>query len=173
VIPGTQNLLCSCRVYRLLNVLEFNSTRKRMSVIVRDDDGKLLLLSKGADNVMFERLAKNGRQFEAKTQEHVNQYADAGLRTLVLAYREVDENEYIEFNKSFNEAKASVSEDREALIDEITDKMERDLILLGATAVEDKLQNGVPECIDKLAQAGIKIWVLTGDKMETAINIGY
>ncbi|KAL1189640.1 Phospholipid-transporting ATPase 10 [Cardamine amara subsp. amara] len=161
------------RVYRLLNVLEFSSTRKRMSVIVRDDDGKLLLLSKGADNVMFERLAKNGREFEAKTQEHVNQYADAGLRTLILAYREVDENEYIEFNKSFNEAKASVSEDREALIDEITDKMERDLILLGATAVEDKLQNGVPECIDKLAQAGIKIWVLTGDKMETAINIGF
>ncbi|CAN7026336.1 hypothetical protein IGI04_024900 [Brassica rapa subsp. trilocularis] len=161
------------RVYKLLNVLEFNSSRKRMSVIVRDDDGRLLLLSKGADNVMFERLAKNGRQFEAKTQEHVNQYADAGLRTLILAYREVDENEYIEFNKSFNEAKSSVSEDREALIDDITDKMERDLILLGATAVEDKLQNGVPECIDKLAQAGIKIWVLTGDKMETAINIGF
>ncbi|XP_056862676.1 phospholipid-transporting ATPase 10 isoform X3 [Raphanus sativus] len=161
------------RVYKLLNVLEFNSSRKRMSVIVRDDDGRLLLLSKGADNVMFERLAKNGRQFEAKTQEHVNQYADAGLRTLILAYREVDENEYIEFNKGFNEAKSSVSEDREALIDEITDKMERDLILLGATAVEDKLQNGVPECIDKLAQAGIKIWVLTGDKMETAINIGF
>ncbi|CAN8305350.1 unnamed protein product [Cochlearia groenlandica] len=161
------------REYRLLNVLEFNSARKRMSVIVRDDDGKLLLLSKGADNVMFERLAKNGRNFEEKTREHVNEYADAGLRTLILAYREVDENEYIEFSKSFNEAKNSVSTDRESLIDEITEKMERDLILLGATAVEDKLQNGVPECIDKLAQAGIKIWVLTGDKMETAINIGF
>ncbi|CAG7867124.1 unnamed protein product [Brassica rapa] len=161
------------RVYRLLNVLEFNSARKRMSVIVRDEDGKLLLLSKGADNVMFERLAKNGRKFEEKTREHVNEYADAGLRTLILAYREVDENEYIEFSKNFNEAKNSVTADRESLIDEITDQMERDLILLGATAVEDKLQNGVPECIDKLAQAGIKIWVLTGDKMETAINIGF
>ncbi|KAL0794464.1 hypothetical protein Bca101_065841 [Brassica carinata] len=161
------------RVYRLLNVLEFNSTRKRMSVIVRDDDGKLLLLSKGADNVMFERLAKDGRRFEEKTREHVNEYADAGLRTLILAYREVDEDEYTEFSKNFNEAKSSVSEDRESLIDEITDQMERDLILLGATAVEDKLQNGVPDCIDKLAQAGIKIWVLTGDKMETAINIGF
>ncbi|KAL1216326.1 putative phospholipid-transporting ATPase 11 [Cardamine amara subsp. amara] len=161
------------RVYRLLNVLEFNSARKRMSVIVRDEDGKLLLLSKGADNVMFERLAKNGRKFEEKTREHVNEYADAGLRTLILAYREVDENEYIEFSKNFNEAKNSVTADREILIDEITDKMERDLILLGATAVEDKLQNGVPDCIDKLAQAGIKIWVLTGDKMETAINIGF
>ncbi|CAN8293821.1 unnamed protein product [Cochlearia groenlandica] len=161
------------RVYRLLNVLEFNSARKRMSVIVRDEDGKLMLLTKGADNVMFERLAKDGRKFEEKTREHVNEYADAGLRTLILGYREVDEDEYIEFNKNFNEAKNSVTEDRESLIDEITDRMERDLILLGATAVEDKLQNGVPDCIDKLAQAGIKIWVLTGDKMETAINIGF
>ncbi|CAA7039261.1 unnamed protein product [Microthlaspi erraticum] len=161
------------REYRLLNVLEFNSTRKRMSVIVRDEDGKLLLLSKGADNVMFERLAKNGRRFEEETRQHVNEYADAGLRTLILAYREVDESEYTEFSKNFDEAKSSVSADRENLIDEITDHMERDLILLGATAVEDKLQNGVPDCIDKLAQAGIKIWVLTGDKMETAINIGF
>ncbi|CAN7098233.1 unnamed protein product [Brassica rapa subsp. narinosa] len=161
------------REYRILNVLEFNSARKRMSVIVRDEDGKLLLLSKGADNVMFERLAKDGGKFEEKTREHVNEYADAGLRTLILAYREVDEDEYVKFNKNFNEAKSSVTEDRESLIDEITDQMERDLILLGATAVEDKLQNGVPDCIDKLAQAGIKIWVLTGDKMETAINIGF
>ncbi|CBI27109.3 unnamed protein product, partial [Vitis vinifera] len=161
------------RVYDLLNVLEFNSTRKRMSVIVRNEEGKLLLLCKGADSVMFERLDKNGRQFEEDTRNHVNEYADAGLRTLILAYRELDEEEYKEFNKKFNEAKSSVNADREALIDEVTEKMEKNLILLGATAVEDKLQHGVPDCIDKLAQAGIKIWVLTGDKMETAINIGF
>ncbi|MED6122420.1 Phospholipid-transporting ATPase 10 [Stylosanthes scabra] len=71
------------------------------------------------------------------------------------------------------EAKNSVSADREQIIEEVSEKIEKDLILLGATAVEDKLQNGVPECIDKLAQAGIKLWVLTGDKMETAINIGF
>ncbi|KAJ9708058.1 hypothetical protein PVL29_000224 [Vitis rotundifolia] len=144
-----------------------------MSVIVRNEEGKLLLLCKGADSVMFERLDKNGRQFEEDTRNHVNEYADAGLRTLILAYRELDEEEYKEFNKKFNEAKSSVNADREALIDEVTEKMERNLILLGATAVEDKLQLGVPDCIDKLAQAGIKIWVLTGDKMETAINIGF
>ncbi|CAI9756119.1 unnamed protein product [Fraxinus pennsylvanica] len=161
------------RTYKLLNVLEFNSTRKRMSVIVRDEDGKLLLLSKGADSVMFERLSKNGREYEVETREHILQYADAGLRTLILAYRELSEEEYEVFNQKFSEAKNSVSADREALIDETTEEVEKDLILLGATAVEDKLQQGVPECIDKLAQAGIKIWVLTGDKMETAINIGY
>nr|GEV50343.1 putative phospholipid-transporting ATPase 9 [Tanacetum cinerariifolium] len=161
------------RTYELLNVLEFNSTRKRMSVIVRDEDGKLLLLCKGADSVMFDRLAKNGRQFEENTKEHVNEYADAGLRTLILGYRELGEEEYKEFNEKFTEAKNSVSADRDELIDEATEETEKDLILLGATAVEDKLQKGVPECIDKLAQAGIKIWVLTGDKMETAINIGF
>ncbi|KAL1337923.1 hypothetical protein HN51_032604 [Arachis hypogaea] len=161
------------RNYQLLNILEFTSARKRMSVIVRDEEGKLLLLSKGADSVMFERLAKNGREFEEKTKQHINEYADAGLRTLILAYRELDEDEYNQFNKEFMEAKNLVSADREQIIEEISKKIEKDLILLGATAVEDKLQNGVPECIDKLAQAGIKLWVLTGDKMETAINIGY
>ncbi|KAG8382965.1 hypothetical protein BUALT_Bualt05G0134800 [Buddleja alternifolia] len=161
------------RSYKLLNVLDFNSSRKRMSVIVRDEEGKLLLLCKGADSVMFERLAKNGRNYEGETREHVNEYADAGLRTLILAYRELNEEEYNAFDEKFSEAKNSVSADREALIDNVIEEIEKDLILLGATAVEDKLQQGVPECIDKLAQAGIKIWVLTGDKMETAINIGY
>ncbi|XP_078431010.1 ATPase E1-E2 type family protein / haloacid dehalogenase-like hydrolase family protein [Wolffia australiana] len=161
------------RDYKLLNILEFNSTRKRMSVIVKDPEGKLLLLSKGADNVMFERLGKTGREFEVETKEHMKEYADAGLRTLVLAYRELREEEYQTFSKRFAMAKNSVSADRDDRIDEAADLIERDLILLGATAVEDKLQNGVPECIDKLAQAGIKIWVLTGDKMETAINIGF
>ncbi|KAG6712677.1 hypothetical protein I3843_05G106800 [Carya illinoinensis] len=161
------------RSCKLLNVLEFNSSRKRMSVIIRDEEGKIFILCKGADSVMFGRLAKNGREFEEETREHVNEYADAGLRTLLLAYREVGEEEYKEFNEKFNEAKNSVSADRETLIDEVADNIERDLTLLGATAVEDKLQNGVPNCIDKLAQAGIKIWVLTGDKMETAINIGF
>lgn len=161
------------RSYRLLNILEFSSSRKRMSVIVCDEEGTLLLLSKGADSVMFERLAKNGREFEEKTKEHINEYADAGLRTLVLTYRELDEEEYKIFNEKFTAAKTSVSADREEKIEEVADMIERDLILLGATAVEDKLQDGVPECIDKLAQAGIKLWVLTGDKMETAINIGF
>ncbi|CAK8565342.1 unnamed protein product [Lathyrus sativus] len=161
------------RTFKVLNVLEFNSSRKRMSVIVKDEEGRILLLSKGADSVMFERLVKNGREFEEKTLEHMNEYADAGLRTLILAYRELDEEEYNEFENKFSKVKNSVTVDRESLIEEVSDKIERNLILLGATAVEDKLQNGVPECIDKLAQAGIKIWVLTGDKMETAINIGF
>ncbi|RVX08687.1 putative phospholipid-transporting ATPase 8 [Vitis vinifera] len=161
------------RTYKLLHVLEFKSSRKRMSVIVRNPENQLLLLSKGADSVMFDRLSKEGRMFEAQTRDHIRKYAEAGLRTLVLAYRDLDEEEYEAWEEEFSRAKTSVAADHDALVDAACDKIERDLILLGATAVEDKLQKGVPECIDRLAQAGIKIWVLTGDKMETAINIGY
>ncbi|KAM3189367.1 hypothetical protein ACQJBY_067968 [Aegilops geniculata] len=158
------------RKYELLNVLEFSSSRRRMSVIVKElePEGRILLFSKGAD-----RLAPDGRKFEEETKRHINEYSDSGLRTLVLAYRVLDEEEYKNFAEKFRTAKISGSADRDEQIGEAADSIERDLILLGATAVEDKLQKGVPECIDKLAQAGIKIWVLTGDKMETAINIGF
>ncbi|XP_050223606.1 probable phospholipid-transporting ATPase 8 isoform X2 [Mercurialis annua] len=160
------------RTYKLLQVLEFSSSRKRMSVVVKNDENKLLLLSKGADSVMFERLSRDGRLFEAKTKEHIKRYAEAGLRTLVIACRELHKDEYGIWEKGFSKAKATVTEDRDVLIDEMADKLERDLILLGSTAVEDKLQKGVPECIETFAKAGVKIWVLTGDKMETAVNIG-
>ncbi|RZB45876.1 putative phospholipid-transporting ATPase 8 isoform B [Glycine soja] len=161
------------RVYQLLHVLEFSSSRKRMSVIVRNEENQLLLLCKGADSVMFERLSQHGRQFEAETRDHIKRYSEAGLRTLVITYRELDEEEYKLWDNEFSKIKTTVTEDRDALVDAAADKMERDLILLGATAVEDRLQKGVPECIEKLAQAKIKLWVLTGDKMETAVNIGY
>lgn len=92
---------------------------------------------------MFARLAKNGISFEEQTRMHINEYADAGLRTLLLAYRELDEAEYNEFNAEFTEAKNSVSAEREEMVEEVAGKIEKDLILLGATAVEDKLQNGV------------------------------
>ncbi|CAK8576524.1 unnamed protein product [Lathyrus sativus] len=122
---------------------------------------------------MFERLAKNGSEFEKKTKQHIKEYADAGLRTLILAYRELEEEECTLFNKELMEARSLVSADREQIMEDVLEKIEMDLILLGATAVEEKLQNRVPECIDKLAQAGIKLWVLTGDKMETTINVGF
>ncbi|KAL2523332.1 putative phospholipid-transporting ATPase 8 [Forsythia ovata] len=161
------------RSYKLLHVLEFSSARKRMSVIVKNVENQLLLLCKGADSVMFERLSRNGRDFEATTMNHIKQYAEAGLRTLVVAYRELTEEEFRSWEEEFLKAQTSLNVDRDALVDAAADKIERNLILLGATAVEDKLQKGVPACIDKLANAGIKIWVITGDKMETAINIGY
>eukprot|EP00268_Persea_americana_P043553 TRINITY_DN4382_c0_g1_i1.p1 TRINITY_DN4382_c0_g1~~TRINITY_DN4382_c0_g1_i1.p1 ORF type:complete len:1225 (+),score=236.00 TRINITY_DN4382_c0_g1_i1:478-4152(+) len=161
------------REFKILSLLEFSSKRKRMSVIVQDEHGQITLLCKGADSIIFDRLSKQGRAHEEDTNKHLNEYAEAGLRTLVLAYRKLEESEYSAWNSEYNKAKTAIGSDREALLEHVADLMEKDLILVGATAVEDKLQEGVPQCIDKLAQAGLKIWVLTGDKMETAINIGY
>ncbi|XP_009402930.2 probable phospholipid-transporting ATPase 7 isoform X1 [Musa acuminata AAA Group] len=161
------------REFKILNLLEFNSKRKRMSVIVRDEGGQIILLCKGADSIIFDRLSKNGRLYENDTSKHLNEYGEAGLRTLALAYRMLDESEYSAWNTDFLKAKTTIGPDREAQVERVSEMMERDLILVGATAVEDKLQRGVPQCIDKLAQAGLKIWVLTGDKIETAINIGF
>lgn len=92
---------------------------------------------------MFERLAYNGREFETQTREHVMRYAEAGLRTLILAYREVNEDEYVTFNEALTIAKTSVSAERDKLVEEVAEDFEKNLILLGATAVEDKLQDGV------------------------------
>lgn len=161
------------REYKVLTLLDFTSKRKRMSVIVRNEEGQILLFCKGADSIIFERLSKNGKQYLEDTTKHLNDYGDNGLRTLALAYKKLEESEFSDWNNEFVKAKSSIGSDRDVNLERVSDMMERDLILVGATAVEDKLQKGVPECIDKLAQAGLKLWVLTGDKMETAINIGY
>jgi phospholipid-transporting ATPase len=156
--------------YEILAVNEFNSTRKRMSILVRDPSGQVKVMIKGADTVIFERLAK-GCEYYEKTAKHLEEYALIGLRTLCLAYRDISEPEYTAWKKKFDEASATINDRQEAL-DSAAEEIERDLILLGATAIEDKLQEGVPETIATLMEAGIKIWVLTGDRQETAINIG-
>ncbi|XP_004489949.1 phospholipid-transporting ATPase 3-like [Cicer arietinum] len=158
--------------YEILNVLEFNSTRKRQSVVCRYPDGRLVLYCKGADNVIFERLADGSNDIKKVTREHLEQFGSAGLRTLCLAYKELHPDVYESWNEKFIHAKSSLS-DREKMLDEVAELIENDLILIGSTAIEDKLQDGVPACIDTLQRAGIKIWVLTGDKIETAINIAY
>ncbi|XP_039032394.1 probable phospholipid-transporting ATPase 4 [Hibiscus syriacus] len=154
-------------------MLEFTSKTKRMTVIVRDEEGQILLLCKGADNIIFDRPSKNGSLYEEDTTRHLNEYGEGGLRTLALAYKRLGESEYSAWNDEFQKARTSIGAGRDAMLENVTEMMERDLILVGATAVEDKLQKGVPQCIDRLAQAGMKIWVLTGDKVENAINIGY
>lgn len=98
-------------------------------------------------------------------------YATEGLRTLCLAYREVPEDEYRNWAVMYDNAASQLSNRSDAL-DKAAEAIEQNLHLLGATAIEDKLQEGVPDAIHTLQQAGIKIWVLTGDRQETAINIG-
>uniref|UniRef100_A0A8C7ZIT9 Phospholipid-transporting ATPase n=1 Tax=Oryzias sinensis TaxID=183150 RepID=A0A8C7ZIT9_9TELE len=157
--------------YELLNVLEFSSNRKRMSVVVRTPNGRLRLYCKGADNVIFERLHE-ASQYKELTIAHLEQFATEGLRTLCFAYVDLEEGTYLEWLKEYNSI-SIVIKDRAQKLEECYELLEKNLMLLGATAIEDRLQAGVPETIATLMKADIKIWVLTGDKQETAINIGY
>ncbi|KAF9411662.1 hypothetical protein BGZ94_001264 [Podila epigama] len=162
------------RAYKVLNILEFNSNRKRMSVILRPPEGGIVLVCKGADSVIYERLDKNEEQSKLRedTLVDLERFANEGLRTLCLAYRKISEEEYAEWLLEYDEATNTIH-NRDENIENACEGIEHSLILLGGTAIEDRLQEGVPECIALLSRAGIKLWVLTGDKTETAINIGF
>ena len=178
-VMGRQNdvLIVNCqgkdRRFLIMNTLEFNSTRKRMSAIVRMPEGNIVLFCKGADSVIYSRLAK-GQQAELRstTGQHLEMFAREGLRTLCVAKKDIDEETYQEWNKEHDLAATAIV-DREGKLEAMSDMIERDLTLIGGTAIEDRLQDGVPDTIALLGDAGIKLWVLTGDKVETAINIGF
>ncbi|EAQ89858.1 hypothetical protein CHGG_06477 [Chaetomium globosum CBS 148.51] len=167
------NVMGTDRHYTVLNTIEFNSSRKRMSAIVKMPDGRIVLFCKGADSIIYARL-KKGEQAELRleTAKHLELFAVEGLRTLCIAQKELTEAQYLEFKKEHDVA-ATALENREERLEEVADKIERDLTLMGGTAIEDRLQDGVPDTIGLLGDAGIKLWVLTGDKVETAINIGF
>ncbi|TMW63492.1 hypothetical protein Poli38472_002433 [Pythium oligandrum] len=166
----TKSGAVSVRKYTVLNVNEFNSTRKRMSVVVRTEDDRYVLYCKGADNVILPRSREDGHT--EILNDELKRFASEGLRTLVLAKKELSEAEYNEWNASYQAAVTSLT-NRDDMLAEVAEALEQDMSIVGATAIEDKLQEGVPNAIFNLAQAGIKIWMLTGDKEETAINIGH
>ncbi|XP_072920243.1 phospholipid-transporting ATPase IC isoform X2 [Hemitrygon akajei] len=159
------------RTYEVLAILDFNSDRKRMSIILREPEGKIKLYCKGADTVIYERLHPDNPNKEI-TDEALKEFADETLRTLCLSYKDISEGEFEKWNIKFKAASVSTNNRDEAL-DRVYEEIEKDLLLMGATAIEDKLQDGVPETIDVLKKGDIKIWVLTGDKKETAENIGF
>lgn len=142
--------------YEVLNICEFNSTRKRMSAVLRCPDGKVRIYCKGADTVILERLARENPHVDATTQ-HLEDYATDGLRTLCLAMREIPEDEYQQWSAIYNKAATTINNRSEEL-DKAAELIERDFYLLGATAIEDRLQDGVPETIHTLQTAGIKVW---------------
>ncbi|NXS84646.1 AT8B3 ATPase, partial [Erpornis zantholeuca] len=159
------------RTYEVLAMLDFNSDRKRMSVLVRDPQGTIRLYTKGADTVILDRLQRRGPS-ESLTERALDRFAEETLRTLCVASREVSEAEFRAWSRRHGEA-AVLLQDRARELDRLYEEMEQNLQLLGVTAIEDKLQDGVPETIQLLKLGNIKVWVLTGDKQETAMNIGY
>ncbi|KAM9027938.1 phospholipid-transporting ATPase VD isoform 1-T2 [Ara ararauna] len=169
--------------FQLLHILPFDSVRKRMSVVVRHPvSNKVVVYTKGADSVMMDLLRTasevdtNNSEMEQKikerTQKHLDDYARRGLRTLCIAKKAMSDAEYAEWLNHHFSAETSI-DNREELLLESAIRLETELTLLGATGIEDRLQEGVPDTIQALRKAGIKIWMLTGDKRETAVNIAY
>ncbi|XP_014642601.1 PREDICTED: probable phospholipid-transporting ATPase VD isoform X2 [Ceratotherium simum simum] len=169
--------------FQLLHILPFDSVRKRMSVVVRHPlSNQVVVYTKGADSVIMELLSvasPDGASLEKqqmiireKTQRHLDDYAKRGLRTLCVAKKVMSDTEYAEWLRNHFLAETSI-DNREELLLESAMRLENKLTLLGATGIEDRLQEGVPESIEALHKAGIKIWMLTGDKQETAVNIAY
>ncbi|XP_055968968.1 phospholipid-transporting ATPase IK [Sorex fumeus] len=159
------------RVYQVLAMMDFNSTRKRMSVLVRNPEGDIYLYTKGADTVIFERLQLKST-VEWGTEEVLASFARQTLRTLCLAFKKVDENSFQKWQQHHQQA-SILLQNRTQALQQVYEEMEQNLQLLGVTAIEDRLQDHVPETIQCLKDANIKVWVLTGDKQETAVNIAF
>ncbi|XP_049685050.1 phospholipid-transporting ATPase VB [Accipiter gentilis] len=169
--------------FDILYTLGFDSVRKRMSVVVRHPLTKAIVVyTKGADSVIMDLLEdsskaeisaeKRMKRIKEKTQKHLDYYARDGLRTLCIAKKVLNEDDFQKWANFRREAEAAI-DNRDELLMETAQHLETKLTLLGATGIEDRLQGGVPDTIAALREAGIKIWVLTGDKQETAVNIAY
>ena len=164
--------LAERRDYQKLQIIEFSSDRKRETIIVKEPKGKIILYCKGADSIIEQRLSKkSSAQILAQSKNYVDKFSAQGLRTLFIAIKVLSDKEYNTFEKELKEAMMSL-ENKDEKVNKVCDKIEQNLYLLGTTIVEDKLQNKVPETIRDLRLAKIKIWMLTGDKMNTAYNIG-
>ncbi|XP_054424568.1 phospholipid-transporting ATPase VB [Pteronotus mesoamericanus] len=174
----------TCLTFDVLCTLGFDSVRKRMSVVVRHPlTGEIIVYTKGADSVIMDLLEdparvtdvdveKKMRKIRARTQKHLDLYARDGLRTLCIAKKVLSEEDFRRWASFRHEAEAAL-DNREELLMETAQHLENQLTLLGATGIEDRLQEGVPDTVAALREAGIQLWVLTGDKQETAVNIAY
>ncbi|KNE61628.1 phospholipid-translocating P-type ATPase, flippase [Allomyces macrogynus ATCC 38327] len=156
----------------VLDSIEFNSDRKRMSVVIRDENGRIRVYTKGADNVMLPRVDPAQTDLISGTVDQLRLFSEEGLRTLVFAAKDLTEDAYSEFKRKYDDAARSLV-DREMRMERAAALIERDgYELLGCSAIEDRLQDKVPETIECLLRCGIRVWLLTGDKQETAVNIG-
>ena len=158
--------------HEILNYIHFSSDRKRMSIILKDESNAIKIYTKGADCEILKRLSKNNNNIEKINfiKNKIDKYSKKGYRTLLIGYKEISKEDYEKWNNDLKNYKKNIQR-KKKLIEKNNNKIENELILLGGTIVEDKLQDGVPDCIKELRMAGIKIWVLTGDKSDTAENI--
>ena len=156
--------------YEILNILNFSSERKRMSIVLKEGNN-IKVYTKGADCEIKKRLSKNSsKKYYTAITKGIDVFSAKGYRTLMIVEKTITQDEYLKWSEKLRNGEMNLQK-KHLLIDSLYNEMEQDLLLLGATIVEDKLQDNVPETIRDLRLAGIKIWVLTGDKADTAENI--
>lgn len=152
--------------YQILYVFPFNSDTKRMGIILKKDN-EYIFFEKGADTVM-----KNIVKESDWVEEETDNMAREGLRTLIVAKKAISQEEFAKFTKRYEAARMLLVDRNEKMLEEQC-KLETKLDVVGLTGVEDMLQDGVKQTLESLRNAGIKIWMLTGDKIETAISIAF
>ena len=158
------------REYEMLQILEFDSTRKRMSVIIRDlQKDKILVMCKGAESAIFKNCSTNMADI-SRCNADIKRFGEQGWRTLALSIKELTAEEYGVVESNLLDAYNDIV-NREEKLEQAYETIESNLKLVGATAVEDKLQEDVANTLESLRRAGIKIWVLTGDKKETGESL--
>ncbi|CAE7403369.1 ALA3, partial [Symbiodinium sp. KB8] len=178
--------------FRLVALLPYSSARGMMSVIVEDlnvspdSPKRFMLLAKGADNAIDEKLrplpeSEGARSPDEQaeyrvrlaTAEHIKEFGSAGLRAMAFAIRFVSAGEVEGFLNAWGQARSAPEGQKRAAMAAAMNGMEVNMTLQGATAIEDQLQDKVADTIATLSRAGIRVYMLTGDKEETAINIGF
>ena len=162
------------KVFDLLNTLEYSSERKRMSVIVKTEDNKYMVYAKGADSMIELLLSNEDKNSEMlkKTRDYLKIFSVNGLRTLMVAYKEISEDYYNKWASKYIAVKTNVNHTEED-INKLYDEMETNFKLIGSTAIEDELQDNVDKIINDLMLTGMRVWMLTGDKLDTAKNIAF
>ncbi|MGB1598821.1 MAG: hypothetical protein ACPIOQ_39085, partial [Promethearchaeia archaeon] len=158
--------------YHILATLPFTSDRRRMSVVVKTPQGEHVVYSKGADMVMVPLCKPGEETVLLTTVAHLEEFSAEGLRALVVARRALTPQEAQDLCQAY-EAASQALDGREELLTQVYATVERELECLGATAVEDQLQDNVPQTVQFLLRAGLHVWILTGDKLATAMTIAY
>ena len=161
--------------YKILLKIPFKSERQRSTIIVRDLKTNIIkLYMKGSDTKIYEKINYYSKENILDiTKEHVDNFARRGLRTLCYTYKIIPEKEFSDWFKNYNKIKETSFENKEDLLDTLIDEIEKSSYLLGATGLEDQMQDCVKNDIQQFIEAGINFWMLTGDKMDTAESIGH
>eukprot|EP00792_Barthelona_sp_PAP020_P006686 TRINITY_DN3056_c0_g2_i1.p1 TRINITY_DN3056_c0_g2~~TRINITY_DN3056_c0_g2_i1.p1 ORF type:complete len:1071 (+),score=262.99 TRINITY_DN3056_c0_g2_i1:162-3215(+) len=154
-----------------LALLKFSSDRKRMSVLVKDAEDNYFVLIKGADETVLPLIRSDQALAVEETNKKLEFFAKQGLRTLVIGFKRITKAEADSFLGNLYDAENIVG-NREQHVHSVYSTLEKDFVLLGLTAIEDRLQQDVPQVVDYFRKAGIRFWMLTGDKQSTAIQIG-